>query len=242
MPANESDDSNPTDVVPASETVKLKKNGEIIQDQDGVKVVVAKFTHATGRLEFANPKVAEKLKVQILSAVGTIEKGTKPSGLIVKSMGLMGVKADAPKNVPTKPRRHPMMGDQTPDLVEWYFAYYPQEAYIRYGVFLDAAGKPIRKNVRRRLTELVDDRSGEMGLAEQNEGKGQKVGKNKWEKSDIAIQTTEEILKNQMIARRATCMTFQPNEVIGGFNAGDDEESHDGADEEQQLPEEGGDA
>lgn len=230
----ETDESNPTDVVPASATVVLRKNGDIIQDQEGAKVVVAHFDHATGRLEFANPQVAQKLKVQILSVIGTIEKGTKPSGLIVKSMGLKGVKADAPKNVPPKPRRHPMLGDQTPELVEWYFEYYPQEAYIRYGVFLDAKGNPIRKNVRRRVTELVDDRAGDQGLEAMNDGKGQQVGKGRWEKSAVASVTTEEYLKNQIIARRATCMTFQPNEVIGGFSVGDDEEQHDGADEDQQ--------
>lgn len=228
-----------TYTVPSHAPVTLLKNGDIVQEIEGANQIVAKFNRTTGHLEFASQHAANKLKGKILSAIGTINKGKDSSGLIVKTMALKGAPRDTPKNVPAKPRRHPMLGDTTPELVEWYFEYYPQEAYIRYGVFLDAKGNPIRKNVRRKLTETIDDRTGEYGLEEQNEGKGQKVGKNKWEKSAIAITVTEENLKNQIIARRATCITFQPNEVIGGFSVGDEEEAHEGADEDQQQ--EGGD-
>jgi hypothetical protein len=218
--------------------VIFKKNGDLVQDVDGAKAIVAHYDQKTGHLEFTSIEASRKLIRQITAAIGTVNKGTQSSGLVIKTMGVKGQPRDNPKgNVPPKPRRNAQFGDQTPELVEWYFKYYPQEAYIRYGVFLDASGEPVRKRVKRKITELVDDRSGEHGLENQNDGKGAQVGPKKWENGPIGQVVTQDVLDNQIIARRATHMTFAPQEVVGGFDTGDEEDESGGGSER----EEGGD-
>lgn len=198
----------------------FKKNGDIVQNFEGTKTVVAHYDVATGHLEYATREASTKLVNIITQAVGTINKGTTPSGRVIKTVGVKGVKRDTPTNVPPKPRRNPQYGDNTPELVEWYFQYYPQEAYIRYGVYLDTNGNPIRKDVARAVKELIDDRDGMDGYSEQS----RKVGHNKWEKGPIGERTTIIREKNAIIAKRGTHMTFIPNEVVGGFDLGDEDE------------------
>lgn len=210
-------DSNPL-------AITFKKSGELTQDIEGVTTVVATFDRKTGHLEYETQEFANKLVRQITAAIGTTNKGQTSSGLIISTMSVKGQAKDEPKGViPKKPKRDPQYGDQTPELVKWYFDYYPHEAYLRYGVFLDADGKPIVRKVKRKTTEIIDDRDGEMGIEEANEGKGERKGPKTWEKGPITtrayLETTEGI-----IARRATCMTYAPQEVIGGFDMGDEEQ------------------
>jgi hypothetical protein len=138
------------------------------------------------------------------------------------------------------PKKNPLRGDQTDELVKWYFAWSPREAIRRYQVYVDANGEMVRRKVRRKWTEFIDDRvDGLYQLEEQNEGKGQQIGKGKWEKGAVAQARSMEVLENQIIARRATCMTFHPNEVVGGFDASDDSEEQVAQEEEAEV---GGDA
>ena len=207
--------------------IKFWKNGNLTQEIDGTKTVIATFDRKTSHLEFETQDYANRLIRQVTSAIGTVDKGTKPSGLSISTMGVKGMERDQPSGkVPPKPKRDPKYGDQTEDLVKWYFKYYPHEAYIRYGVFLDENGEPVRHKVKRRLTETIDDRDGTYGLEDQNEGKGAQVGPKRWEKGPIGQVVTQEILEDQIIARRATCMTYAPVEVVGGFDSGDEEIDH----------------
>lgn len=209
----------------ATDAVLFKKNGDLVKEIDGVKTVVANYDRKTRRLEFESAEYSTKLIRQVTAAIGTINKGTQSSGLTIDSMGIKGQERDKPAGkVPPKPKRDPNLGDQTPALVEWYFKYYPHEAYIRYGVFTDENREPIRRDVKRRITETIDDRGGEYGLENQNEGKGAQVGPKRWERGPIGQVVTQETLQDQIIARRATHLTFTPSEVIGGFEMGDDED------------------
>ncbi len=208
----------------ATNQVKFGKNGDLTQEIDGVKTVVAHYDRKTRHLEFETVEISTKLIRQITAAIGTINKGTQSSGLSIDTMGVKGQERDKPSvKVPAKPKRDPNFGDQTPALVKWYFQYYPREAYIRYGVFLDEQGEPILRKVKRRTTETIDDRGGEHGLENQNEGKGAQVGPKRWEKGPIGQVVYQDILDDQIIARRATCMTFAPSEVVGGFEFADDD-------------------
>lgn len=215
--------------------ITFQKNGDLTFEHEGADVVVAHFDSETGHLEYEKAQPNQKLQRQVTAAIGTIEQGMKPSGLVIKSMGVKGQKIDKfAGKIPPKPKRDKMFGDQTPAIVEWYFKYYPQEAYIRYGVFLDQNGEPQRRTVKRKMTEIVDDRSGDIGLERQNDGKGVQVGAKKWENGPIGQVASIEQLDNQIVARRGTHMTFTPKEVVGGFaySGDDDGEEHDEGDEE----------
>jgi hypothetical protein len=210
----------------AATPVKFLKNGDLTQEIDGAKVVIAHYDRKTKHLEFTTVEGSRKLMRQVTAAIGTIKDGEQSSGLVIETMGVKGRPRDNPTGkVPARPRRDPQYGDQTPVVVEWYFNYYPQEAYIRYGVFLDESDQPIRARVRRKLTETVDDRDGSYFIEQLNEGKGIQVGPKRWENGPIGQVVTQETLDDQIIARRATHMTFAPSEVVGGFDTGEDDDS-----------------
>lgn len=209
----------------ATEPVTFHKNGDITQEIDGTKVVVATYSRKTRHLEFATLEASHKLIRQVTAAIGTVSKGTQSSGLVIETMGVRGQERDKPAGkVPPRPRRGPL-GDQTPAVVEWYFKYYPHEAYVRYGVFLDENGDPVRKRVKRLTKEIVDDREGAIGLVDRNDGRGTQTGPKTFEGGPIQQIAELEFKDDQIIARRSTHMTFSPNEVVGGFDTGEDEES-----------------
>lgn len=209
----------------ATEPVKFLKNGDLTQDIDGSKVVVAHYDRKTRHLEFATLEFSQKLIRQVAAAIGTVNKGTQSSGLTIETMGVRGQERDKPTGkVPPRPRRG-VLGDQTPAVVEWYFKWYPQEAYIRYGVFLDENGEPVRKRVKRLTKEIVDDREGAIGLADRNEGRGTQTGPKTFEGGPIQQIAELEFKDDQIIARRSTHMTYSPNEVVGGFDTGEENDS-----------------
>lgn len=209
----------------ATDAVSFRKDGSLFQAIDGTPTKVAHFDRKTGHLEFETAEYSTKLIRKVTAAIGTVNKGTLPSGLVVSTMSVKGQERDKPSGkVPPKPKRDPKYGDQTPKLVEWYFRCYPKEAYLRYGVFLDDQGEPIRRKVKRKLTEIVDDRAGDYGIEAQNEGKGAQVGPKKWENGPIQVSVSQETVDDQIIARRATHMTYTPSEVVGGFEYADEED------------------
>ena len=220
--------------------IVLAKNGDLIEvnKEAGTKTIVAHYDRKTGDLEYASAAIAKSLQRGIAFAVGTINKGTTPSGLAIKTIGVKGQPRDDLSKAPPRPKTSPLLGDQTEELVKWYFAWAPQEAYVRYGVFLDASGQPVRRKVLRKWKEFIDDRAdGLYGLEDENEGKGMQIGKGKWEHGPVAERTSWEVLDNQIIAKRATCMTYHPNEVVGGFDASDDSDEQAAVAEEAEEAE-----
>lgn len=214
----------------AVSAVTFKKNGDLFQEVDGSPVKIAHYDKAKQDLELESQEIASNMKLvnKITAAIGTINKGTSASGLTIKTMGVKGETRDAPKGkVPVKPKRDLNFGDQTPAIVEWYFKHYPKEAIIRYGVFTDENGEMVRRDVKRRVSELIDDRDGDHGFADE----ARLVGPKKWEKGPVGVVVTQEILQDQIIARRATHMTFAPQEVIGGFDSSDDNDGEQMADD-----------
>ena len=227
----------PTDTKENVISVTFLSNGDLVQTIEGADVKKAHYDRETGSLEYETEEAAVRLSRQILSAIGTIDKGTKTSGFVVKSVGIKGRPVDKPgRNIPPKPPFNPQYGEVDPPRVDWYFSHFPQQAYVKYLVFLDEKGEPIRRTVKRRLTELVDDREGKIGLAESSEGgKGTRVGPKSWEAGPIVEQHMEETFEDQIIARRPTpwkrgakFVLFSPLEVVGGFSTGDDGEQGEG--------------
>jgi hypothetical protein len=220
----------------ATTPVLFKKNGELSIDIEGTKTLIATYDRKAKRLEFESAEYSTKYIRQVTAAIGTVNKGTQSSGLTIDSMGIKGQERDKPVGkVPPKPKRDPNFGDQTPALVEWYFKFYPREAYIRYGVFLDEDGEPMRRTVKRKVTETLDDRDGAYGITGQNDGKGAQVGPKRWEGGPIGQVVTQETVEGQIIARRATHMTYAPSEVVGGFeHADENDDGNETTDREDQ--------
>lgn len=211
--------------VSTAEPIALRKNGDLVLEVDGKDEAIAHYDRNTGHLEYASAAISKAHARGCAFAVGTTNKGKNVSGLVIKTIGVKGEPRDDISKAPPKPRKDPNLGDHTPELVKWYFEYAPREAIRRYQVYLDAQGQMVRRNVRRKWVEFIDDRAdGNYGLEDKNEGKGLQIGKGKFEKSAVAQMKSFEFLENQIIARRATCMTFHPNEVVGGFDASDDAE------------------
>jgi|GEM_PF-5141087 hypothetical protein len=220
----------------------LAKNGDLIliDKEADTKTKIAHYDRKTGDLEYESDAFSKAHARGCAFAIGTINKGKTVSGLVIKTIGVKGEKRDDLSKAPPMPKKNPLLGDQTDELVKWYFAWSPREAIRRYQVYVDANGEMVRRKVRRKWTEFIDDRvDGLYQLEEQNEGKGQQIGKGKWEKGAVAQVRSMEVLENQIIARRATCMTFHPNEVVGGFDASDDSEEQVAQEEEAEV---GGDA
>lgn len=221
-----------------AEPIKLLKNGDLVIETPDGKEKIAYYDRRTGDLEYMSEHVSKLHARGCAFAIGTINKGKTPSGLAIRTIGVKGQERDDLSKAPSKPKADPQLGDQTEAVVKWYFAWSPKEAIRRYGVFLDADGKMVRRKVRRKYKEFIDDRAdGYYGLEDKNEGKGLQIGKGKFEKSAVAILSSNEEFDDQIIAQRATCMTFHPNEVVGGFDASDFEEEQ----EIQPESEEGGD-
>lgn len=205
--------------------VVLRKSGDIEQEIDGLQVKVATYSRKTGHLEYASQEYANKLSSAISQAIGTINKGQDSSGLTIKSVGIAGRKVDKlSAKEPPCPKRDPRFGDTTPAVVKWYMKWRPQEFIVRYGVFVDENGEMILRRVKRKTTETYDDRDGSLGLADEKVYTGEKT----FEKAPVGQRTTLEFFDDQIVARRATCITFSPNEVVGGFDTGEESGQADG--------------
>lgn len=206
-----------------TEPIRLLKDGLLVQKQDGLDVVIAKYSKDSGRLEFETKEYSVKYYQQVTARIGTVNKGTQPSGNKITSIGIKGEKFEAPK---VKRPKMGKLGDCTPEVVEWFFKYNEAEAIIRYGVYTDAKGSMVRKDVRRITETTVDQRE-----ITDDEIEKVKEGPKTWTKSPVSRSRELETHKNQIIARRATHMTFTPKEVVGGWDGDDDDMSETGGEE-----------
>ena len=223
----------PTETELESIQVRLKKNGDLVQRVDGSEVTVAHYDMATGRLEFSSREYSVKLYRQVTDRIGTVDKGTQPSGLVIKSIGIKDEPVlPSDSSVPPRPRMGPE-GDGTPALVDWYVRHHLPEAIIRYGIYVDAHGKPLRKKVERTIEVRTDNRDGEEDQVP-TPRKGQS-----YEGGPVKIRKVTQTARNAIIARRSTRLEddpdvladlgvdklealFLPQEVVGGFQPDDE--------------------
>lgn len=210
-------------------TVLLKKNGDIFEDIPDSPAKVAHYDKKTGHLEWESRDFSVLYMRQVQSAIGTTSKGTLESGFVIKSSSLKGEAPDKPVGkVPPRPPMDMSLGDTTPALVDWLIKYYPKDAILRYGIFVDENGEMVRRNVKRKTREVIDDREGRYGLEDDNDGKGQQVGPKKWEKGPIGQRFWLDEYEGEIIARRPTpymkgkvCL-FSPDEVVGKWEYGNE--------------------
>jgi hypothetical protein len=149
-----------------------------------------------GHLEFASEQADANFRSQITRAILEDSEGVT-TGNRIASYGIKGREADEiRKNEPEMPKMSRRLGDKTPEVVEWYFKWRPQQAYARYGVKLKN-GQPVTAHCKRK----------EQGFAENPlTGLVEMVDKH-----------IEE--KNGIIATRATHMTFLKEEIVGATSS-----------------------
>jgi hypothetical protein len=180
----------------AKPAFELLDNGDVVQNKKGKATVLANYDSEVGHLEFASEQADSSFRAQITRAILEDSDGVT-TGNRIASYGIKGREADEiRKNEPAKPKASKMLGDKTPEVVEWYFKWRPQEAYARYGVKLKN-GEPITAHCKRK----------EQGLAE-NPATGliEMIDKHIEEKKGI-------------IATRATHMTFLKEEIVGASSS-----------------------
>ena len=205
--------------------VRMKKDGTLIQKIDGKEVTVATYHRTSGHLEFETKENSQKLYNQVTAKIGTVNKGTQPSGNVIKSISVKGEERVDGAKLPKKPKMGPE-GDATPALVDWYIKNDLAQAIIRYGIYTGDGGLPIRKKVKRVIETTVDHRD-----MDDDEIPWVKDGKKTQTKAPVGREYDVVELKSAIIARRWTRYEegfealFKSEEVVGGFQPNDDFES-----------------
>jgi hypothetical protein len=199
--------------------VRLRKNGDLYIIEEGHQVILAHYDKTIGHLEFETREYSVKYYNPCVTRIGTLPGDTEVSGNAILSMGIKGIGRVDPKVLPRRPRLG-KLGDSAAEIVEWYLKHDLAQAIVRYGIFLDAEGKPVRKNVRRVIDTTLDLRN-----LDQEDIEWTRVGAKTQERNPVGREREVIELKDQVIARRATQGTFTPNEVVGGFTPDDDEEN-----------------
>ncbi len=191
--------------------VVRKKNGDLVVKDGSDETLVAHFDSETGHLEFVTKAGSVKYYQPITDLIGSTDKGRLPSGVIIKSMSVKGDERPAGK-LPPRPKLGPA-GDSAREIVEYYLKHDLPQAVIRYGIYTDEAGKPIRKKVRRRMDTITDNRD-----VDDSDLEAMKDGPKTWTKGPVSLVREAEIVEDAIIARRATEITYMPSEVVGGFD------------------------
>lgn len=206
------------DVELASVKLVMRKTGDLVLPDGTNDILVAHYDRAKSHLEFETKEYAVKYYGQSVSKIGTKNKGTEQSGLLIKTFGVKGEIATAvAKDAPPRPRMG-KLGDCTPELVDWLYEYDLPQFIIRYGVYTDEKGNPVRRPARRLIKTVVDRRN-----EDDDELQWVKDGKNTQTKAPVAIEGEWVEERKAIVARRATHLTFTPKEVIGGFDTGEEE-------------------
>ena len=208
-----------------SQQLKLRGNGDLTIVQDGAKVTVAHYDKATGRLEFTTKKHSVDYYNQATSAIGTTGDGKDVSGNVIRSIGYKGDGYDPAAKKPKRPKMGPE-GDSAEDIVQYYIEHDLPQAIVRYGIYTDAKGEPIRKKVRRVIKNIVDQRN-----LDEDQLEAVKEGNKSASKSPVSVMG--DIIEDSrgIIARRATRLTYTPNEVVGGWVPDEDDDNAQGGGE-----------
>lgn len=199
-----------------STKVRMKSSGDLVIRADGKEVVIAHYTQATGLLEFTTKDNSVRYGAACSARIGSVSNGTEVSGNVIRNIRVKGDVVVVPKT--KRPKMGPE-GDAAEDIVQWYLDNDLTQAITRYGIYLDGKGEPIRKKVRRLIKNTVDNRN----LLDEDL-QAVRDGAKSVTKAAVTIEPEWVEENKAIIARRATRLTFTPNEVVGGFEPDDDYE------------------
>ncbi len=203
-----------------STKVRLKAGGDLVIRLDGKESVVAHYDKETATLEFTSKDNSVRYQQQVTARVGTVSNGTEPSGNVIRNIRVKGDAVVKPKS--KRPKMGPE-GDSAEDIVQWYLDNDLPQAIVRYGIYTDAKGNPIRKHVKRLVKNTVDNRN-----LDDDDIQAVKEGPKTVTKAPVTIEGEWIEDRQGIIARRATRLTFTPNEVVGGYQP---EEEYDAGEE-----------
>lgn len=206
-----------------STKVRMKSSGDLVIRVDGKEVVIAHYTQPTGLLEFTTKENSVRYGQASTARIGSVSNGTEVSGNVIRNIRVKGDEVVVPKT--KRPKMGPE-GDAAEDIVQWYIDNDLPQAITRYGIYVDDKGQPVRKDVRRLVKNTVDNRN----LLDEDLP-AVRDGAKSVTKAAVTIEPELIEEKKAIIARRATRLTFTPNEVVGGFQPDDDyDESQGGTD------------
>ena len=182
----------------SADTVKkaefeLLDDGRVVQNVKGREVLLAMYEKETGTLTFESVAIDRKYRVAIQRAVTEDTEGILSGNEIVCYAIKGRPEEKISQDEPLKPKADKMLGDKTPKVVEWFFKWRPQEAYARYGVQLDASGKPRKEHCRRVEINLRENTNSSL------------------------VEQYEKVVEREegIIAARQTHMTFTVDEIVG---------------------------
>ena len=197
-----------------STKVRMKASGELVIRVDGKEQVIAQYDKTTGTLEYTTKDNSVRYSSQVTARVGTVSNGTEPSGNVIRNIRIKGDEVAKPKT--KRPKMGPE-GDSTEDIVQWYLDNDMPQAIVRYGIYTDAKGNPIRKHVKRLVKNTVDNRN-----LDDDDIQAVKEGPKTVTKAPVTIEGEWTEDRAGIIARRATRLTYTPNEVVGGYQPDED--------------------
>lgn len=200
-----------------STKVRMKSSGDLVIRVDGKESVIAHYTKETGVLEFTTKQNSVTYGQACATRIGTTSNGTQVSGNVIRSIRIRG--EEVPKPTSKRPKMGPE-GDAAEDIVQWYLDNDMPQAIVRYGIYVDSKGNPVRKHVKRLVKNTVDNRN----LVDEDIQQVRE-GPKSVTKAPVNIEAEWVEEKNAIIARRATRLTFTPSEVVGGWQPDDDFES-----------------
>lgn len=213
----------------ATDTTKVsfRKNGDLSVTEDDKLVVIAHYDRKTGHLEYASKDYQTRYGSEITVRISTVAKGTQPSANVIRSFGIQGVERPDLKGAPKCPKKGEL-GDAGEDFVAWMLKWDMPQAIVRYGIYCDENGEPIKKKVRRVYENTFDNRQGKRRDAKMEPEIGQSL-----EKGPVFREQIEDVTEGY-IAVRATALTFTPGEVIGGWQPSEEEPTFVGEGEDSE--------
>lgn len=196
--------------------LEITDKNEVIRINRGRKTVVALLSPETKTLTWKDADVQAAYRKSMDSFLAA-------EGIKIETILLEGQKADVvPAGAPAEPKQHKMQGEMSPDWLEWLMKWKPVAFQNLLGVKirkLEEGEKPpadlrelwVRANVKRTDTRAVPESQGGQILA------------------------TKFKMTNQIIARRASHLTFTEKEIDRGDTAADQAEPYKDPHHPEQL-------
>lgn len=129
-------------------------DGKITRTDSTDTIHVATLKDApTGRLLVLVPEWA-KFRVPIVRFLNEQDKA--PKGVVLEGEEEEAIKRAA-KPIPPMPKKNPRLGDKTPEVVEWYKRYKPEEYRARYGIKGPGTVTKFRKVIDPKTGQLVTE-------------------------------------------------------------------------------------
>lgn len=132
----------------------IQPDGKITRTDAVDTIHVATLKDApTGRLLVLVPEWA-KFRAPIVRFLN--EQNVAPKGVVLEGEEEDALKRAA-KPIPPMPKKNPRLGDKTPEVVEWYKRYKPEEYRARYGIKGQGTVTKTRKVIDPKTGQLVTE-------------------------------------------------------------------------------------